>query len=211
MADVPPERNVLARFAGLALGIIIGGVLGPAFLLPFDIDPPAAASIGSITGAVAGYLLVSLAFYIQQRRDDAELQKAAESVLDEMGLRNALTVKVKNGRATLEGEAENYSRRYDAELAMSTIPGIKQVINRVRLRPSSVNVTASADEIRKRIAEQFTRRAELDAHAIRVEMVDSRIVLEGVVQSPAEASEAEEVAWNIPGVVQVENRLEVAA
>ena len=40
---------------------------------------------------------------------------------------------------------------------------------------------------------------------------NSRVVLEGTVQSPAEASEAENVAWNIPGVVEVENRLEIAA
>jgi osmotically-inducible protein OsmY len=53
--------------------------------------------------------------------------------------------------------------------------------------------------------------AELDGRGIRVQLRDSRIVLEGTVHSVIEASRAEDLAWNIPGIVEVENRLKVAA
>jgi osmotically-inducible protein OsmY len=55
------------------------------------------------------------------------------------------------------------------------------------------------------------RRAEEDSRRIHVLLNNSRVRLEGTVSSWAEASEAEHVAWNIPGVVEVENRLEIAA
>ncbi len=38
-----------------------------------------------------------------------------------------------------------------------------------------------------------------------------RVVLEGTGRSWSEASEAEQVVWNIPGVEEVEYRLEIAA
>lgn len=72
-------------------------------------------------------------------------------------------------------------------------------------------MSTSADDIRRRITDHFVRLAELDGRGIRVHLRDSRIVLEGTVHSVFEASQAEDLAWNTPGVVEVENRLEVAA
>jgi osmotically-inducible protein OsmY len=129
----------------------------------------------------------------------------------ESGLPKTISIRIKDGRATLEGEVERYSERREAERAISTLPGIKQVINRIRIRPSGERVSTSADDIRKRITDHFVRLAELDARGIRVQLRDARIVLEGTVHSVIEASQAEDLAWNIPGIVEVENRLEVAA
>lgn len=140
-----------------------------------------------------------------------ELRRAAEAVKAELGLPKTIGIKIKNRRATLEGEVERYSERHEAERAISTLPGIKQVINRIRMRPSAERVSTSADDIRKRITDHFVRLAKLDGGRIRVQLRDSRIVLEGMVHSVIEASEAEDLAWNIPGVVEVENRLKVAA
>ena len=53
--------------------------------------------------------------------------------------------------------------------------------------------------------------AERDGRGIRVLLNDSGVVLEGTVRSWAEASEAEDAAWTIPGVVEVVNRLNIAA
>jgi len=211
MPDVRPDRATLAKFAGLALGVMLGGVLGPIVFGPLGMGPPAAASVGCLAGALVGYLLVSLALLIARYRQDAELGRAAEAVKAELGLPKTIRIKIKDGRATLEGEVERYSERHEAERAISTLPGIKQVINRIRMRRSAERVSTSADDIRKRITDHFVRLAELDARGIRVQLRDARIVLEGTVHSVIEASQAEDLAWNIPGVVEVENRLKVAA
>jgi osmotically-inducible protein OsmY len=211
MPDLRQDRATLAKFSGLALGVVLGGVLGPIVFGPIRMGPPAAASVGCFAGALIGYLLVSLALLIAQYRQDAELRRAAEAVKAELGLPKTVSIKIKHGRATLEGEVERYSERQEAERAISTLPGIKQVINRIRMRPSGERVSTSADDIRKRITDHFVRLAELDGRGIQVQLRDSRIVLEGTVHSVMEASQAEDLAWNIPGVVEVENRLKVAA
>ena len=211
MPDLRRDRATLAKFSGLALGIMLGSVLGPIVFGPVGMGPPAAASVGCFAGALVGYLLVSLALLIARYRQDAELGRAAEAVKAELGLPKTISIKIKDGRATLEGEVERYSERHEAERAISTLPGIKQVINRIRMRPSAERVSTSADDIRKRITDHFVRLAELDGRGIRVQLRDSRIVLEGTVHSVIEASQAEDLAWNTPGVVEVENRLEVAA
>lgn len=211
MAEVGKQREALARFAGLAIGILLGAVLGPMAFAPFGMHPPAAATLGCLAGALAGYLVVSLALLIERRRRDAEILSAAEAVKLELRLPDTVTIKVKDGRINLSGEVEDYTRRLEAEQAMSTIPGHRGVTNEIRLRPSGGSVSASPSDIRQQIAERLLRQAEFDASQIRVQLRDSRVVLEGTVHSWAEVSDAEDVAWTIPGIVEVENRLQVAA
>lgn len=210
MPDLRPDWAILAGFAGLALGVILGGVPGPILFSTVGLGPPAAASAGCFAGALAGYLLVSLGLLTARYRQDAELRRAAEAVKAELGLPGTISIKIKNGRATLDGEVERYSERREAERAISTLPGIRQVVNRVRMRRAAERVSTSADDIRERISDHFVRVAELDAR-IRVEVKGSRNVLEETVHSTIEASEAGDLAWNVAGVVEVENRLNVTA
>ena len=46
---------------------------------------------------------------------------------------------------------------------------------------------------------------------IRVEVTDRVVVLDGDVDSPAVEQAANDDAWDVPGVVAVENRLNIAA
>lgn len=211
MGEVGKQREALARFAGLAIGIVVGSVLGPIAFGPFGMHPPAAAALGCLAGALAGYLVVSLALLVRRRRRDAEIRRAAEAVKAELRLPDTVAIKVRDGRIILSGEVEDYTRRLQAEQAMFTIPGHRGVTNEIRLRPSGDSVSASPAEIRQQIAERLLRQAEFDAGQIRVQLRDSRVVLEGTVHSWAEVSDAEDVAWTIPGIVEVENRLQVAA
>jgi hypothetical protein len=137
MPDLRPDRATLAKFSGLALGVMLGGVLGPIVFGPIGMGLPAAASVGCFAGGLVGYLLVGLGLLIARYRQDAELRRAAEAVKTELRLPKTIGIKIKDGRATLEGEVERYSERHEAERAISTLPGIKQVINSIRMRPSA--------------------------------------------------------------------------
>ncbi len=77
MPDLRPDRATLARFSGLALGIMLGGVLGPIMFGPVGMGPPAAASVRMLRRTLVGYLLVSLGLLIARYRQDAELGRAA--------------------------------------------------------------------------------------------------------------------------------------
>jgi len=92
----------------------------------------------------------------------------------------------------------------------ATVPGINGVINKIRLKASG-NVRATPDEIRRQIRDSLAKRAEREWNRIAVVVDNSRVILEGTVGSRGEASEAENAAWETPGVVEVENRLKIAA
>jgi osmotically-inducible protein OsmY len=161
-------------------------------------------------GALLGFGAVFIALLVRRWQRDYELRLATEAVRREAALPQSIDIKVKKGEVILEGEVADYAERHRTEQAISTVPGIKGVTNHLRLLPSNGTLATSPGDIRRQIQDNLVQQAEQDAGRIRVLLNDSHIVLEGTVRSSAEASEAEEVAWHIPGVVKVENRLEVA-
>jgi osmotically-inducible protein OsmY len=59
------------------------------------------------------------------------------------------------------------------------------------------------------IEDALVRNAELDANNIRVEIQGSKAILTGTVRSWAESQEAQRVAWQAPGITDVDNRITV--
>lgn len=195
----------LAKFSGLGVGIILGGILGPIAL---PSNPGAGATLGCFLGAAIGYLIVSGLLFLGTQRRDRELLHAAQAIRSEAGLPHSIAIKVRHGLIVLEGSLADPLDRIRAEEAISTLPGAKGVMNRIQLAGVA---TGQADEIARRIRENLIRMAEQDAKTIRVKLEESRVVLEGTVHSSAEALKAEESVWNMPGVTEVENRLHISS
>ena len=145
------EKSTLVKFAGFALGILIGGPIGPFVFTPVGLSIPVAATAGSFFGAILGYAVTSGLMFMERRRRDRELQRAADAVRIEGQLPESVTLKVENQHITLEGEVEDYNERLRSEQVISTLPGIKGITNRLRLKSAGEQVTASADEIMNRI------------------------------------------------------------
>jgi len=77
------------------------------------------------------------------------------------------------------------------------------------LRTGGAYGTIEANSTRERIEAALSRLPDSEADDIRVEVRDGKVVLRGKVHTwPAEAT-AEEIAFNMPGIQKVENRLEV--
>jgi len=53
------------------------------------------------------------------------------------------------------------------------------------------------------------RNARIDAERIEIESKGNKISLKGSVRNFDEMNEAEEVAWSVPGVEEVENDLTI--
>jgi osmotically-inducible protein OsmY len=140
------------------------------------------------------------------RRTDTEI---AESALNAVKARSApldsIKVIVKNGWVTLEGEVDYYFQKQEAERAIAPLAGVKGVTNNIRVRPRPVN----QEEIKKQIEEALVRSARLDAQNITVRIEGSKAILEGSVRSWAEREEAENAAWAVPGILEVENNLRI--
>ena len=96
-------------------------------------------------------------------------------------------------------------QRVASEKAIEHLYGVKGVSNSIVVK-APVTVT----DVRRRIEEAFKRSAEIDANRVSVEAHSGTVVLTGTVHSLAERAAAEHAAWAAPGVMAVEDRLQVA-
>jgi osmotically-inducible protein OsmY len=117
---------------------------------------------------------------------------------------DSVTVTVREGWITLEGEVEWWYQKNAAENLVRHLKGVKGVSNLVTIKP-----TVNALEVEAAITSAFERNAVVDAAKIQVETSDAKVTLFGKVRNYAERDEAERVAWAASGVYSVDNKLTV--
>lgn len=154
--------------------------------------------------AVANDIQVRLPGELQ--RNDAEIVAAALTALNwhTSVPREKVTVTVRNGWVTLEGEVDWQFQRRAARDAVAFLAGVKGVINDIVL-----TARQNGHDIKSEIEAAFKRNAEVDAQRVHVETHNSTVKLLGEVATWAERAEAERVAWAAAGVTDVENDLTV--
>ena len=139
-------------------------------------------------------------------KTDAEI---AEAVLNALEWHTAiqeekLKIKVENGNVTLEGEVEWEFQRSNAKTAIENLTGVCSVFNFINVKPK---ITAS--DIQQKINSAFLRSATIDSGKITADVMGSRVILRGNVRSYTEKEDAENAAWNAPGVTNVESMIEI--
>lgn len=139
-------------------------------------------------------------------KTDAEI---AEAVLNALKWHTAvqedkLKIKVEDGVVRLEGEVEWAFQRDAAKTAIENLTGVRSVINLVTVKPK-----VTPFEIQQKISSAFHRSATIDSGRITPEVLGNKVILNGKVRSFVEKEDAENAAWNAPGVVAVESKLEI--
>lgn len=112
--------------------------------------------------------------------------------------------KVENGTVTLEGEVDWDFQRDSAKNAVSSLVGVRDLVNLITVKPKVVTA-----DVTTQIKSALQRAASVDAERIKVETEGGTVKLKGIVRSYAEKEDAEEAAWCAPGVTRVENNLHV--
>lgn len=113
-------------------------------------------------------------------------------------------VMVEKGWITLSGEVEWQYQRAAAEKAVRKLSGVRGVSNLLTIRPH-----LDAANIKHHIEGALKRNAEVEANAIRVQVLGSTITLDGQVQTWHERDMVERAAWAVPGVTAVDDRLTI--
>jgi osmotically-inducible protein OsmY len=140
------------------------------------------------------------------QRSDSDIAAAAVNALkwNASLVADRLMVTVRHGYVTLDGTVDWRYQRDSAERCVRDLLGVKGVHNEVKIQPQ-----VKIADVKQKIESAFKRSAEVDARHVNVHVSNGKVRLGGHVRSWAEKGEAEEAAWAAPGVVEVENHIQI--
>jgi osmotically-inducible protein OsmY len=140
------------------------------------------------------------------KKTDTEIAEAALNALKWHTSipEDSIRLKVEGGIVTLEGEVEWGFQRDSASHAVNNLAGVRGVINTITLKQK-----ATPNDLKQKINAAFHRSASIDASKIEIEVVGTKAILKGKVRSFAEKDDAESAAWSAPGILDVDNKLEI--
>jgi osmotically-inducible protein OsmY len=141
------------------------------------------------------------------KRTDNEIAHAVRSALrwSSALADEDVDVKVDDGWVYLQGKVDLRSQRDLIQNIVENLKGVTGVCNAIKLEPRRVDT----GQLKGKIAAAFRRSATLDSAAVRIHTEGGKVSLKGMVRSWAEKKEAESIASAAPGVVTVDNEIEV--
>ncbi len=143
------------------------------------------------------------------KKNDTQIAEAVRNVLRDDACVNEdqIEVKVENEWVALEGTVDWSYQKLAAQKCIEHLPFIMGVVNNVVVKPKFVD----AKDMLKKISAAFHRSASLDSSTIRIDADKDKVTLHGTVKSLPEKRAAEEIAWSYPGVMVVDNQIDIAA
>jgi osmotically-inducible protein OsmY len=141
------------------------------------------------------------------KRTDTEIAEAVRNALRWNSAVNEdhIEVKVDDGWVYLDGSVDyEFEKKYARE-CVEDLVAVRGVTNRISVKISSID----AKDIQHKISAAYHRSATVDSSSIRIETSGDKVTLRGKVRSWAEKKEAEDIAWAAPGVMSVDNKIDI--
>lgn len=116
-----------------------------------------------------------------KKTTDDEIAKRALSILkwDAIIPPDSVKITVQKGWISLSGEVDWQFQKKAAESAVRKLSGVTDASNSIPIR-----LSASAFDVKKKIEDALERNADIEVHAIRVDVLDgNKVRLEGQVDS----------------------------
>ena len=118
-----------------------------------------------------------------------------------------IDTEVVGGTVVLKGSVDDYFSKRVAGIDAQSIKGVRRVDNQLRIRGAT---PATAREvILERVRQVLAVHSEVNLHSLKVFMEGDVLFLEGVVDAYWKKQLAEELAYQVLGVTEVENRIGV--
>jgi osmotically-inducible protein OsmY len=143
------------------------------------------------------------------KKTDTEIAEAVKNALRWNSAVNEdkIEIKVDNGWVYLDGYVDWEFQKTSAQNSVEDLLGVTGVINNIAIHSKAIDVK----NIKDKISKAFQRNAMIDASNVTLETTGSRVTLHGKVRSWVEKEEAERIAWASPGVLTVDNQIEIEA
>jgi len=113
-----------------------------------------------------------------------------------------IKIKVENGWVTMEGELEWHYQQEAAKKAIKNFSGVMGVTSNIKIKSETHDAIEKSD-----IECALERNSSVDDIGIQVHVEGNNVTLKGKVNSFYAKDEAEQIAWNAPGVWTVDNEL----
>jgi osmotically-inducible protein OsmY len=118
-------------------------------------------------------------------------------------------VQVHEGRATLAGEVRSWADKVAARRAVMRVPGVTAIDDgAVRVRPDGAEARSDA-QLARMARGALEGDGRVPEGAVRVEVQDGRVTLDGVLAHEDERAAAEDAVTPLIGVREVVNKITV--
>jgi len=143
------------------------------------------------------------------RRTDRELALAArEALRDNLLVSGDILVTVADGVVTLEGTVPYASQRYDAEVALERLAGLRGVIDRVRVAAAEhVDLTAARDVV----IQALKKHAAADGLGLTLEEREGTLRVAGTLDSAEEKGCVLRALRGLAGVRHVVDEIRIGS
>jgi osmotically-inducible protein OsmY len=140
-------------------------------------------------------------------KTDTEIAEAIRNALrwNSKVNEDKVEVKVDDGWVYLSGKVDWDYQKRAAQTNVEDLVGVKGITNSITVESKAI----SPIELKNKISSAYHRIATVDSSSIQVDVSGTTVTLRGTVRSWAEKKEAEDVAWSSPGVMTVNNKIEI--
>jgi osmotically-inducible protein OsmY len=205
IAELSWEPSVNAAHIGVEVSDGIVTLAGHVSSYAEKINAERAAQRVSGVKALAVEMDVKLAGI--SKRDDADIARSVENVLQwaTYSAADSIKVKVESGWLTLSGEVMWDFQRQSSVNAVRHLLGITGISDQITIKQKVSSTIVKSD-----IEAALKRRAGKDAQNIFVDVQGTDVTLTGSVHSWSEKDLARNSAWGAPGVRNVVDKMTVS-
>lgn len=156
-------------------------------------------------GAYEGYKVATDPRSVGTQVDDAIITTKVKTKLIEDPITKARKIDVDtvNGVVTLTGLVDSEEEIQRAVAIAQSVPGVKRVVNNLRVGKRGIKSYLSDKEITAKIKAKFIADPEIKAFSIDVDTVNGVVTLTGIVDREEQKRRAVEIAKGVEGVREV--------
>lgn len=156
-------------------------------------------------GVYEGYKVATDPRSVGTQVDDAVITTKVKTKLIEDPITKARKIDVDtvNGVVTLTGLVDSEEEIQRAVAIAQSVPGVKRVVNNLRVGKRGIKSYLSDKEITAKIKAKFIADPEIKAFSIDVDTVNGVVTLTGIVDREEQKRRAVEIAKGVDGVREV--------
>lgn len=120
-----------------------------------------------------------------------------------------IDVQILDDNVVLEGTVPSYQEKIAAEKTVQAVPGIRRLINKLRIQLPPDAVKIPDEEVHEKFIRRLNKNDFIDTRDLTIDVTNSTISVDGKVKSFKDKQIVSDIAYSTEGVVDVINNTHV--